>query len=64
MDTAAAKDRMIKFLRRLFRQQADPAPVRERRRMLPEEIEEERLLSLQMHYGDEPLYYVDPPEWP
>ena len=31
---------------------------------LPEEVEEERLMSLEMHYGDEPLYLLDPPEWP
>jgi len=31
---------------------------------LPEEIMEERCMSLEMHYGDEPLYYSDPPEWP
>lgn len=26
--------------------------------------EEERYMSLEMHYGDEPLYFSDPPEWP
>jgi hypothetical protein len=32
--------------------------------LLPEEVEELRRMSLEMHYGDEPLYYSDPPEWP
>jgi hypothetical protein len=30
----------------------------------PEEREELRGASGDMHYGDEPLYYSDPPEWP
>ena len=30
----------------------------------PEDLEEQRLASLEMHYGDEPLYYTNPPEWP
>ena len=55
---------MIGFLRRLFQQKAVVPVVRERQVKLPEELEEEYILSLDMHYGDEPLYYVDPPEWP
>jgi hypothetical protein len=31
---------------------------------LPEDIMEEEIASMDMHYGDEPMYYSDPPEWP
>ena len=41
-----------------------PQVPKKRQRLLPEEIEELRIASLEMHYGDEPLYYSDPPEWP
>ena len=39
---------------------SDPPP----RRISAEEEGELYLLSLEMHYGDEPLYFSDPPEWP
>ena len=55
---------MIAFLKWLFRRKAVAPPVRQRQVKLPEELGEEYLLSLEMHYGDEPLYYLDPPEWP
>ncbi len=42
----------------------EPSPPEERQPMLPEEIEEERLMHMDMHYGDEPLYCSDPPQWP
>ena len=43
---------------------AEPNGALRRRRMLPEEYMELRAQSLEMHYGDEPLYLLDPPEWP
>ena len=45
-----------------FRESYAPGP--ERHYKLPEEIEEDRLMSLDMHYGDEPMFWQDPPEWP
>ncbi len=39
-------------------------PERERMPRMPEDIMEEELASMDMHYGDEPLYYSDPPQWP
>ena len=55
---------LVKLLRWLARRRVEPVYAPERRIKLPEEYGEEWLLSLEMHYGDEPLYYVDPPEWP
>ena len=47
-----------------WQKKPQPQTPQKRRRLLPEEIEELRIMCLDMHYGDEPLYYLDPPEWP
>ena len=54
--------RFLWWLGRKF--QEKPQSLSTRQPKLPEEYEEEYWMSLDMHYGDEPLYLLDPPEWP
>jgi hypothetical protein len=51
------------ILRRVFRHKTKDI-YRPSRVKLPEEYMEEYYMSLDMHYGDEPLYLIDPPTWP
>ena len=57
---------LTRFLHRLGHRQRslEVETISFRQVKLPEEYEEERIMSLEMHYGDEPLYLLDPPEWP
>ena len=42
----------------------DPLPPEGRQPPSLQDIMEMDQASMEMHYGDEPLYYSDPPEWP
>jgi len=58
---------LMEFLRELVPPwwRKAPLPPEGRQPMLPEDVEESiYIASMDMHYGDEPLYYSDPPEWP
>ncbi len=61
---------MLRFLRGWWAQTKElwwppkPSDAVWRRVRAMEDIEEEKLASMDMHFGDEPLYYSDPPQWP
>ena len=52
-----------RFWRWLWGEPEPPLPP-DKHYKLPEEYEEDEIVSMDMHFGDEPLYYVDPPTWP